>query len=388
MAPLPPKDHPLTVSSSEAFPRGPAGLYVHLPFCHVKCKFCAFAAFPGRLNDIPRYLDALSRDLRALPAGALDTIYFGGGTPTVLEPADWRDLFDVLKSRFSFSNPEISIECNPESTTPEKLATFRALGVNRLSFGLQATQDRLLKDLGRLHDYAEFERAWADARAAGFSNLNVDLMFGLPDQTLKEWGETLARVLALEPEHLSAYALTVEEKTAFGHHGLETDDDLQADMYELLADRLEAAGYGHYEISNFAKTGFECRHNMKYWRNAPCLGAGVSAAWYWEGARRKNTENLTEYMDAVHADRSTVIEEVRLPEPEAVGENLMLGLRTRDGAPLSERALDLYGAPLRKHAVDGLIVMERDHVRPTRRGWILSNLLFQDLLSPAEIRRS
>jgi oxygen-independent coproporphyrinogen-3 oxidase len=358
------------------------GLYVHLPFCHVKCKFCAFAAFPGRLGDVPRYLKALSAELRALPASTLDTVYFGGGTPTVLEPGDWRELFDVLRSRFSFSAPEISVECNPESTSPEKLEAFRTLGVNRLSFGLQAAQDRFLKDLGRLHDWGVFERAWSDARAAGFSNMNVDLMYGLPDQTLKDWEETLDRVLALGPEHLSAYALTVEEKTAFGHHAVETDDDLQADMYEVLADRLEGAGYGHYEISNFAKPGLECRHNMKYWRNEDCLGAGVSAAWYWGGARRKNTENLTDYMEAAEAGRSPAVEESRLPDSERVGEDLMLGLRTREGSPLSERALDLYGEVLRRHAREGLVLMSCDRVSPTRRGWLLSNRLFRDLLSP------
>lgn len=371
MAPQPRQDHPLK------------GLYVHLPFCHVKCKFCAFAAFPGRLNDIPRYLAALAADLRRLPAASLDTLYFGGGTPTVLESSDWSGLFSVLHEKFSFTSPEISIECNPESTTPEKLEAFRALGVNRLSFGLQASQEKHLAGLGRLHDWARFETAWRDARAAGFTNLNVDLMYGLPEQTLAEWKECLDRVLALAPEHLSAYALTVEEKTPFGHHGVETDDDLQADMFEVLADKAGAAGLGHYEISNFAKPGFECRHNMKYWRNEECLGAGVSAAWYSGGVRRKNTENLSEYMAAIEGEKSPVIDEARLPEGEKIGEDLMLGLRTREGAPLSERALDLYGAALRRHATDGLIIMGCDHVTPTPRGWLLSNRLFQDLLSPA-----
>jgi oxygen-independent coproporphyrinogen III oxidase len=208
-------------------------------------------------------------------------------------------------------------------------------------------------------------------------------MYGLPGQTMAEWEESLDRVLALAPEHLSAYALTVEEKTSFGHHHIETDDDLQADMYELLAGKLEGAGYLHYEISSFARPGFECRHNLKYWRNEDCLGAGVSAAWFWGGVRRKNAENLTQYIEAMETGRSPVIEESRLPEGERVGEDLMLGLRTAEGAPLSERALDLYGAPLRRHALDGLILLECDHVRPTRRGWALSNRLFQDLLTPA-----
>jgi oxygen-independent coproporphyrinogen III oxidase len=364
---------------------GPVGLYVHLPFCHVKCKFCAFAAFPGRLNDIPGYLDALSRELRSLPQTPLDTVFFGGGTPTVLEAAEWKALFNTLRSHFSFASPEITVECNPESTTPEKLEAFLSLGVNRLSFGLQAAQERHLKALGRLHDWARFEQAWRDSRAAGFRNLNVDLMYGLPAQTLAEWGESLDRVLALGPEHLSAYALTVEEKTSFGHHGVETDDDLQADMYELLADRLEGAGYVHYEISNFARKGFECRHNLKYWRNDECLGAGVSAAWYAGGLRRKNTDDLTDYIEALEAGRSPQVEAVRLPEEERVGEDLMLGLRTRDGASLGPRTLELYGAALRRHSSDGLVRLEAGRAKPTRRGWLLSNRLFSDLLSPSAL---
>jgi oxygen-independent coproporphyrinogen-3 oxidase len=349
----------------------------------VKCKFCAFAAFPGRLNDIPRYLAALAADLRALPSAALDTVYFGGGTPTVLEPADWRGLFAVLRDKFDLRPAaELSVECNPESTSPEKLAAMKALGVNRLSFGLQAAQDRLLKDLGRLHDRAAFERAWRDARAAGFDNLNVDLMFGLPGQTLGDWEESLAWVLSLGPEHLSAYALTVEEKTAFGHHAVETDDDLQADMYELLADRAEAAGHGHYEISNFARPGFECRHNRKYWRNEDCLGAGVSAAWYWDGARRKNTEDLTGYMDAVEAGRSPAVESVRLSDSQRKGEDLMLALRTREGAALTDEVGKSFGGVIARYAGLGMLTAEGGRVKPTRKGWLLSNALFQELLSP------
>ena len=361
------------------------GLYVHIPFCRVKCRFCAFAAYPGRMNDIPRYLSALGKEIQSLPATTIDTLYFGGGTPTVLRPDQWRVLTEVFRDGIKITDgAEITVECNPEDSGGELFSTLREAGVNRLSVGLQAAQDRHLSALGRLHGWARFEKAWEDARAAGFKNLNVDLLYGLPDQTMDEWKETLEKVLVLGPEHLSAYALTVEEKTAFGHRGLETDDDLQADMYEFLADRMESAGFSHYEISNFARPGFECRHNLKYWRNEDCLGAGVSAAWYQDGVRRKNTENLTEYMEAVEAGRSPVVENIRLSEPERVGENLMLGLRTREGAFLTDRAEVLYGGVLRRHEADGLLVLKNGRALPTRRGWLLSNRLFRDLLSPAE----
>jgi oxygen-independent coproporphyrinogen III oxidase len=350
---------------------GIAGLYIHIPFCRVKCRFCAFAAYPGRLADAPRYLRVLRQEIESLPSVPLDTIYVGGGTPTVLSPTDWRFLFEGIKT----IGAEVSVECNPEDATPELLAVLRELGVNRLSFGLQAAQDKHLSALGRLHDFARFERAWTEARNAGFDNLNVDLMYGLPDQTMDEWTDTLGKVLALGPEHLSAYALTVEEKTSFGFRKVETDDDLQADMYETLADRLTATGYHHYEISNFAKPGLECRHNLKYWRNENCLGAGVSAAWYWDGVRRKNTESLTEYLD-----NKPVVETIELSERARVGESLMLGLRTSDGAPLTEKVEEMYGDVLRRHAAQGLLTLTPDRVFPTRRGWLLSNRVFVDLL--------
>ena len=358
-----------------------AGLYIHIPFCRVKCRFCAFAAYPGRFADVPRYLEALRKDIASLTPVRLDTLYFGGGTPTILSPSDWRFLFESIRRTFAtIAGAEVSVECNPDDASPDLLSALRGLGVNRLSLGLQSTQDHHLRTLGRLHDYARFERAWMDARVAGFTNLNIDLMYGLPGQTMDEWKETLDRVLVLGPEHLSAYALTVEEKTAFGFRNVESDDDLQADMYETLAGRMEGAGFLHYEISNFAKPGCECRHNLKYWRNEDCLGAGVSAAWYRDGVRRKNTENLTDYMEAENDGRSPVVEAVELSEPERVGENLMLGLRTRNGAALTDRAEILYGDVLRRHAAQGLLKMTPGHVFPTRRGWLLSNRVFVDLL--------
>jgi oxygen-independent coproporphyrinogen-3 oxidase len=356
-------------------------LYIHIPFCRVKCRFCAFAAYPGRLADVPRYLEALRKDIASLTPVRLDTLYFGGGTPTLLSPADWRLLIKSIRDVFPIAEgPEVSVECNPDDASPELLSVLRDLGVNRLSVGLQSTQDHHLRTLGRLHDYARFERAWTDARAAGFTNLNIDLMYGLPGQTMDEWKETLDRALALGSEHLSAYALTVEEKTAFRFRNVEPDDDLQADMYETLSDRMEGAGFLHYEISNFAKPGFECRHNLKYWRNENCLGAGVSAAWFWDGVRRKNTENLTDYMEALEKNISPVLETVKLSEPEQVGESVMLGLRTRDGARLTGRAEAIYGDVLRRHAAQGLLKMTPDRVFPTRRGWLLSNRVFVDLL--------
>ncbi|MBK6880015.1 MAG: coproporphyrinogen III oxidase family protein [Elusimicrobia bacterium] len=249
-----------------------------------------------------------------------------------------------------FKNPEFesSLECNPETLTVEKLEALRRAGVNRLSLGLQTTEDPLLKALGRSHDLRTFHGAYRAARDVGFGNLNIDLMYGLPGQTRTGWMDTVKRVIDLAPEHVSAYALTVQEETYFHRSGVVPDDDLQADMYEEAADALIAAGFGHYEISNFAKPGRECRHNLRYWRNQDCLGAGVSAARYDGRTRRTNTDNLSVYLLAMEGGQTPVVEETALTEAERLGEDLMLGLRLAEGVAPSAAAARLYGASWRR----------------------------------------
>lgn len=358
------------------------GLYLHIPFCHARCHYCDFATFTGREGQIDRYLAALAKEIGAFGPQSLETVFVGGGTPTVLEPTQWKVLFGDIERMLVEEGHEATVECNPESVTPEKLAAFRETGVNRLSFGLQATQDRLLKALNRVHDFARFETVFRQARAAGFDNLNVDLMYGLPGQTIEDWRDTLSCVLESGPEHISAYALSVEEDTVLDRTGVTADDDLQADMYEEAASVLESAGYVHYEISNFAKPGRECRHNLRYWRNQPTLGAGVSAAWFDGRVRRQNTDSLDDYLQAVEAGRSPVVEEAALAEPERVGEDLMLALRLKEGVAPAPQARLLYGSVLHRFRNLGFLTENNGHFRPTRQGWRLSNQLFQELLSP------
>ena len=360
------------------------GLYLHIPFCQVKCRFCDFAAYPGLKAEIPRYLSALEREIRSLGGGPLETLFVGGGTPTALEAAQLSGLLGAVRGVFEIvPGFEGTVECNPESATAERLEALREGGINRLSFGLQAAQDRHLRALGRLHDFAAFEKAWRLARSIGFGNLNADLMYGLPGQTPAEWDETLDRVLALAPEHVSAYALAVEERTAFGRSGVATDGDFQAELYERAAERLESAGFVHYEISNFARPGRECRHNLRYWRNQDCLGAGVSAASYVGGVRRTNSAKVANYIETVEQGRPAWIEEVVLSEPERVGEDLMLALRLKEGAPVGPRARELYGPVLAKYEALGFLKLSEGRARPNLRGWLLSNRLFEELLSPA-----
>lgn len=362
------------------------GLYVHIPFCHVKCRFCDFAAFPGMMKSVPRYLSALDLELQGYRGYRLGSLYIGGGTPSVLTPSDWTALMDSVSHALDrASDWEATVECNPENTTREKLAAYLKTGINRLSFGLQAAQDHLLKGLGRQHDFADFRRVFRQARAAGFANLNVDLMYGLPGQSFADWKDSLDSVLELEPDHISAYALTVEDRTAFGRSGVRSDDEFQADLYEYASVRLQAAGYDHYEISNFARPGFESRHNLRYWKNEPCLQAGVSASGYLNGVRRKNTERIPDYIQAVENGQSPVIEELILNEEDRVGEDLMLALRLRQGAEVSPAMRQLYGPVLNKYVAMGLLRERGTRVVPTLTSWLLSNQISRDLLTPPEL---
>lgn len=361
----------------------PAGLYVHIPFCEMKCRFCDFAAYPGLLQEIPRYLKALEREIQIYKGTELDTLYFGGGTPSILSAPEFEALMRSLRSVFKIDpGAEITVECNPESAQLEKLYAYRRNGASRISFGLQATQERLLKSLGRLHSFDTLKESFCFARRAGFGNINIDLMYGLPGQSMDDWKESLSATLDLEPEHLSAYALSIEEKTAFNKSGVRKDDDLQAEMYEHLHETMVEAGYDHYEISNFAWPEHESRHNLKYWRNEACVGVGVSAAGYRDGVRRKNTERVMDYLEAVEGGRTAVIEETALPSGDRIGEDIMLGLRLREGIELSTAASRLYGAVIEKYLALGYLKMEENRICPTAKGWLLSNQMFQDLLTP------
>lgn len=366
----------------------PTGLYLHIPFCSVKCRFCDFAAFPGRRNDIPLYLQALHKDIHVItekvPRVVLNTLYVGGGTPSLLEPKDWSSLLAVVRDRFEvLPDWEATLECNPDGVNHEKLRAWKDSGMNRLSFGLQTDEPPLLASLGRTHSYDDYVRVLSAARARGFRNINVDLMYGLPGQSVKGWIKTLRGVLETNPDHLSAYGLQVEESTYYHRSGVQSDDDLQADMYEAAVDLLDSAGYVHYEISNFARPGFECRHNLRYWRNQECLGAGVSSAWYDGVRRHTNTHDLTTYIESVLTGGRPQFDTVSLSPDEREGENVMLGLRLQEGVVPSPRGLTLYGKGLDRCVQEGLLVREGDRYRPTCRGWQLSNRIFVGLLGPS-----
>ena len=317
-----------------------AGIYLHIPFCVRKCAYCDFVSFAE--GGVPEsYLEALLAELELVARGggypaAFDTVFFGGGTPSLLSGAQMQTILDAIRAHFALRvDAEISMECNPGTVTPEKLAAYRAAGINRLSIGLQSTHDALLKKIGRIHDFAQFLETLSSARAAGFDNVNVDLMHGLPNQTLEQYRDSLQTVCDLGVQHISAYSLILEEHTPLyfrvekGEVAL-PDEDLVADMQDAGIAYLEERGFHRYEISNFALDGFACRHNLNYWHNGEYLGFGVAAhAAVRQGrwTRFANVDSLEEYYRLLARGKRPLAETIRLTPRDEMFECVMLGLR-------------------------------------------------------------
>ena len=371
---------------------GDIALYVHIPFCRRKCLYCSFISYEKREGDIPLYLNALKNELKARAEGQyVRSIFFGGGTPSLLPAEDIGGLLSLIRTHFTLDKAvEISIEANPGTVDEAYLTTIRKMGINRLSLGVQSFNDRELAMLGRIHTAAEARDAVRFARNSGFDNLNLDFIYGLPDQTLTDWKQTLDDALALKPEHLSLYALTLEEDTpmweAIKKGSLpESDADLSADQYELAEDLLAAHGYGHYEISNWAWPGRECRHNLTYWQNLPYIGVGAAAHSCMNGHRFANNKSLDKYIAGYSRGTSPLLPEMNEeinPELE-LAETAILGLRLGDGINvdyLQNRfnvdVLAHYHRQVEEMAGAGLLEHADRNIRLTRRGRLLSNEVF------------
>jgi putative oxygen-independent coproporphyrinogen III oxidase len=337
-----------------------AGLYVHIPFCLTRCGYCDFNAYAGLGHLAAPYVDALRREAR-LAAGdwkgvRFATIFFGGGTPTTLSSETIGMLIDSFQAQFDFlPDPEITCEANPDTVDVESLVGLRRAGVTRLSLGVQSFDADVLDSLQRVHSADSARRAYRAARAAGFDNLNLDLIYGAEGETLQSWRRTLGEAVSLRPEHLSCYALTVEPNTMLGRQvaaGVTRapDPDGQADMYELACQVLGTAGYGHYEVSNWALPGRECVHNLGYWEGRPYLGLGAGAHSFRSDRRWWNLRPPHQYIESLEAGRLPVGGEERLGGPDAGLEALLLGLRLNRGIPGSwipaEVADDLIGRGL------------------------------------------
>jgi len=310
----------------------PAGAYIHIPFCRARCGYCDFITFTGKENKIDQYVEDLCVEIRLYAGAAISTIFFGGGTPSVLEPRHLRKIFQSIHRHFKVSpHAEITLEANPESVSLEKALAWKDVGLNRLSIGLQVFDNALLKKIDRLHTVEEFLAAYHAFRQAGFDNLSVDLIYGFEGQSLQSWLETLKATAALNPEHLSLYALKIEEHTPFAAQGVRVNDDLEADMYESARAYLRDQGYEHYEISNFSRPGKACRHNLIYWRQENYLGLGVGAVGCVDGLRWENHKNLHDYHKDIQSERMPRVSTERLDDKTRSLERLMLGLRLREG---------------------------------------------------------
>ena len=359
------------------------GLYVHVPFCSVKCFYCDFTAVAHHGHLAGRYLRAIEAESKLKMPRSPDTLYVGGGTPSELESDQIRELFAVLRRSYPKMEPtESTFECNPESTTPEKLAALAEAGVTRLSLGLQTAEDELLRRIGRRHSTRQFVEIFKAARRAGSFDLSVDLMYNLPGQSLRSFSDSVEFVLGLQPEHVSIYGLQVEDQTLFSRRQVVPDEDAGRAMFELALDRLAEAGFRHYEISNWAKPGHESKHNMIYWRDGEYVGLGCGAASFLDGRRSTNVEKLVDYMSAVEAGRDPVLESERLRGKEKLGETLMLGLRLIDGFAPSGPMWQAFEPEIAALERRGLLQRCGARLKLTRDGVFVANDVFREFVPP------
>ncbi len=371
------------------------GCYVHIPFCVRKCAYCDFNSYSGYTDgSVARYVQALTHEIRQAPPGLgagglspVDTVFFGGGTPTAIPAQDEAALLRaVLETLPVTPDAEITTEANPGTMDVRHLETLRAAGFNRISFGVQSFDGDLLKTLDRIHSAEEARNAVRAARAAGFENVSLDLMFALPRQTLGQWRDTLDQALALDTDHLSLYSLIVEEGTGFytlqqkGRLPLPSDD-LAADMFALARETAQGAGYAQYEIANFARPGRESRHNLHYWRNEPYHGFGCGAVAYQDGARRMNVKSPARYAEAVENGSDLTLAVETLTVEETMAETMMLGLRLTGEGVDCRRFRDRFGIdPRVKFATEietftrrGLLEVTGDSLRLTPQGIFLGS---------------
>lgn len=376
-------------------------LYLHIPFCVKKCNYCDFLSAPAREETRAAYVDALLEEIRGFDEPEdyeVVTVFFGGGTPSILPGQEIFRIMEALREKFSFrKGAEITLEANPGTVDKEKLSFYKKAGINRLSFGLQSADAEELKKLGRIHTWEKFLESFQLAREAGFSNINVDLMSALPGQTKESWEKTLRQVLALQPEHISAYSLIIEEGTPF-YQLYEKDverrdageepelipsEEEERAMYEATGRILKEQGYLHYEISNYAKPGRECCHNLGYWQRRDYLGFGLGASTLLNPVRYKNTEDLEAYLGGDFSKKEFFV----LTKDNQIEETMFLGLRVLEGVSKEQfreqfscELRVVYRKELEKLEKEGLLEEEGDFVRLTSRGIDLSNPVLAEFL--------
>jgi oxygen-independent coproporphyrinogen-3 oxidase len=389
-------------------------VYLHIPFCKHRCAYCDFNTYAGQEDSIPEYVNALMNEIEFVSALQQDplnihTLFFGGGTPSLLSASQFGSVMDALRAGFALTaDAEVSIEANPGTVSPEKLFSIREAGINRISFGVQSANPEELRMLERIHDFFTVIEAVCTSRKAGFDNLNLDLIYGLPEQKLSTWQTTLQRVVELNPEHISAYALTLEHGTPFGRWASQgllptPDPDLAAEMYEFAEEFLANSGYLHYEISNWAKPNRECKHNLQYWRSQPYLAFGAGAHGYAAGYRYSNALRIKTYIDRLTNIKTedsnrvfplspATVNQHKQTNKDDMSEYMLTHFRlVRDGIDGSDfRArfgiglLEVYRKEIEDLISSGLVEKKAaensEAFRLTKRGRLLGNQVFMRFL--------
>lgn len=371
------------------------GIYVHIPFCKKKCNYCDFISYCDKGMLISDYIESVIKEIESQNIQSkITTVYIGGGTPSYIDSKYIIKILEKIKEKNISEDAEITIEVNPGTVTEKKLKDYINCGINRLSIGLQSTKDEILKEIGRIHEYADFLNTYNMAKKIGFNNMNVDLMIGLPNQKIIDIKESLEKILELNPNHISVYSLILEEGTSLFKKVEDgvlkiPDEELERNMYWYVKNTLELNGYKHYEISNFAKEGYESKHNLNCWNQKEYIGIGCAAHSYKNITRYSNTENIEEYINNIHKkcfEKNRIIHEVQTEE-DARKEFMLLGLRKVDGVKINEfknkfgdNPIYLYRNQLDKLSKENLIIVDNDNIRLSNRGIDLANLVWEEFI--------
>ena len=378
------------------------GVYIHIPFCKQKCYYCDFISYANKEQYFDKYVQALIAEMSSFLDNndvKIETIYIGGGTPSIIDAKYIEKVMAKLQEKNALiTAKEITIEVNPGTVTEEKLKTYKKIGINRLSIGLQSTDNNILKTIGRIHSYEDFLNTYKLARNQGFSNINVDLMIGLPNQTILDIKKSLGKIIDLKPippEHLSVYSLIVEENTTIEkmlNNGIleQPSEELERNMYWYVKNFLELNGYKHYEISNFAKKGYESKHNLDCWKQKEYIGFGVAAHSYIDDVRYGNTENIDEYIKNCNNgefEQNKIIDEIEKDIFSKEQEFMLIGLRKIDGISIQEfknkfgdNPIFVFKNELSKLVDEGLVVVDFDSIRLTNKGLDLANLVWEEFV--------
>ena len=368
-------------------------LYIHIPFCKQKCLYCDFPSYAGKETYMEEYIESLNKEiLNKADKYTINSIFIGGGTPSYLKDSSLESLLITLNKLNLKENLEFTMECNPGTLSREKLELMKKYNINRISMGLQSTKNSILKEIGRIHSYDEFKNNYFLARKIGFDNINVDLMFGLPKQKLEDWKESLKEIVKLEPEHISAYSLIIEEGTLFyklhEQEKLELPEENQErEMYLCTKKILNKHGYHQYEISNFSKRGKECFHNKVYWKCNEYLGLGVSASSFIDNRRIKNIDDIQEYIQKINNNES-VIEEIHVNDiNDGMEEFMFMGLRMIEGISINEfkerfnkDINEVYGDVIEKNIKRELLICNSERLFLSEKGIEISNYVMSDFI--------